>query len=97
MFTSALSAGQPYRSPNADERRSGARGFTELVDAGRTDPTALTDLSFSVVDDVDGETGRPYTLAVNEPDSERAWGVTGHRSCHWKACSSSSARAIWSR
>jgi hypothetical protein len=74
-FTSALSARQPYRSPKADERRNGARGFTDLVDAGRAIPTVLTDLGFSVVDDVDAETGRPYTLAVNEPDSERAWGM----------------------
>jgi hypothetical protein len=45
------------------------------VDAGRAGPTALTDLGFSVVDGVDAVTGRPYTLAVNEPDSERAWGM----------------------
>ena len=45
------------------------------MDAGRAGPTALTDLGFSVVDGVDAVTGRPYTLAVNEPDSERAWGM----------------------
>jgi hypothetical protein len=74
-FAAALNAGQPYRPPKADERRSGAQGFAKLLDAGRAGPTELTGLGFSVLDDVDAETGRPYTLAVNEADSDRAWGM----------------------
>jgi hypothetical protein len=66
-----LSARQPYRPPTPDERDSGVKGFSELLE-GRS---GLADLGFSVEDLVDDETGRACTLAVNEPGTERAWGL----------------------
>lgn len=74
-FISALSADQEYRPPDAAERHTGGRGFAALLDAGHAVPTDLDGLGFSVLDDVDAQTGRPYTIAVNEPASERAWGM----------------------
>ncbi len=74
-FTSELSAEQDYRSPKADERREAAAGFTTLLDAGRTTPSDLEKLGFSVRDGVDADTGRPYTIATNEPGTERTWGM----------------------
>jgi hypothetical protein len=74
-FTAKLYAEQPYRNPNLDERRSGEKGFSALLDGGHVGPTDLADLGFSVFDGVDPGTGRPYTLAINEPDSDRAWGM----------------------
>lgn len=68
-FAAGLTARQPYRSPTPEERRAGARGFAKLLDG---EPTDLADLGFSVDDDV---SGRPYTLVVNEPGTERAWGL----------------------
>jgi hypothetical protein len=74
-FTSALYAGQEYRSPKADERRTAASGFAALLDAGRAVPTDFEKLGFSVREGVDSETGRPYTIAANEPGTQRAWGM----------------------
>jgi hypothetical protein len=72
-FTANLHAGQPYRAPKATERETGEQGFSALLD-GAASPE-LAELGFSVQDGVDEKTGRPYTLAMNEPDSERAWGL----------------------
>ncbi|MFD9965574.1 hypothetical protein [Amycolatopsis sp. NPDC058986] len=74
-FTGALSAGQPYRPPGAAERRAGQEGFTKVLDAGHATSSALDGLGFSVRDGVDAKTGRPYTIAVNESGTERAWGM----------------------
>ena len=70
-FAASLSARQPYRSPTPEERRSGEQGFAELLE-GRE---GLADLGFSVRNLIDTETGRAYTLAMNEPGTERAWGM----------------------
>ncbi|UUV30331.1 hypothetical protein NQK81_37065 [Amycolatopsis roodepoortensis] len=72
-LTSGLSAEQDYRSPKADERRLAAAGFGALMD--RAEPADLEKLGFSVRDGVDPETGRRYTIATNEPGTERAWGM----------------------
>lgn len=72
-FTSGLSADQEYRSPKADERRTAAAGFAAVLD--RRGSAELASLGFSVRDGVDPATGRPYTIAVNEPGTERAWGM----------------------
>ncbi|WP_329056293.1 hypothetical protein OG738_22180 [Amycolatopsis sp. NBC_01488] len=72
-FTARLSADQEYRSPKADERRTAAAGFAALLD--RRSTPELAKLGFSVRDGVDPATGRPYTIAVNEPGTERAWGM----------------------
>jgi hypothetical protein len=72
-FTAKLHAGQPYRAPKATEREAGEQGFSALLD-GKPSPE-LAELGFSVQDGVDEKTGRPYTLVMNEPDSERAWGL----------------------
>ncbi|MEC3977580.1 hypothetical protein [Amycolatopsis sp. H20-H5] len=74
-FTAPLNAGQDYRPPKADERKAGAQGFGSLLDAGHAVPSALDTLGFSVRDGVDEQTGRPYTMAVNEPDTDRSWGM----------------------
>ncbi len=74
-FTSGLSADQDYRSPRTDERRTAATGFTNLLDSGRAVPSDFEKLGFSVHDGVDSATGRAYTIAANEPGTERAWGM----------------------
>lgn len=73
QFTATLSADQEYRSPKADERRTAAAGFAAVLD--RRGTADLQKLGFSVHDGVDPATGRPYTIAVNEPGTERAWGM----------------------
>ncbi|WP_432845801.1 hypothetical protein ACQPXB_34265 [Amycolatopsis sp. CA-161197] len=72
-FTSALSADQTYRPPKAGERRTAAAGLAALLD--RRGPADFQKLGFSVRDGVDPATGRPYTIATNEPGTERAWGM----------------------
>jgi hypothetical protein len=72
-FTAKLHARQAYRAPKATERETAEQGFSALLD-GSASPE-LAELGFSVQDGVDEKTGRPYTLATNEPDSERAWGL----------------------
>ncbi|MCR6488802.1 hypothetical protein M8542_38845 [Amycolatopsis sp. OK19-0408] len=72
-FTSGLSADQPYRSPKADERRTAAAGFAAILDHRGT--ADFEKLGFSVRDGVDPATGRAYTIAVDKPGSERAWGM----------------------
>jgi hypothetical protein len=72
-FTSQLSAAQEYRSPKSDERRTAAAGFAAVLD--RRSAADFEKLGFSVHDGVDPATGRPYTIAVNEPGTERAWGM----------------------
>ncbi|WP_103351971.1 hypothetical protein [Amycolatopsis sp. CA-128772] len=62
-FTAAQSTGQPYRHPTAAELETAETGFAALLD-GR--PHRLSDLGFSVTGDA---------LAVQEPGSERAWGL----------------------
>lgn len=74
-FVAGLDAERPYRSPNVAERRAGADGFTALLDRGEATGSRLDELGFSVHDGVDSATGRGYTLVMNEPESERAWGV----------------------
>ncbi len=72
-FTSGLSADQEYRSPKTDERRTAASGFAALVD--RRGTADFEKLGFSVRDGTDPATGRPYTIAVDEPGTDRAWGM----------------------
>lgn len=72
-FTAALSADQAYRPPKAGERRTAAAGLTALLD--RRDGGDFRKLGFSVQDRVDAATGRSYTIATNEPGTERAWGM----------------------
>ncbi|UMP06795.1 hypothetical protein [Amycolatopsis sp. EV170708-02-1] len=74
-FAAGLDPERPYRPPNEAERRAGADGFTALLDGGNVAGTRLEELGFSIRDGVDSVTGRRYTLAMNEPESERAWGV----------------------
>jgi hypothetical protein len=74
-FTANLRAGQRYRPPESGERHTGEQAFSALLDAGQATSPKLAELGFSVQDGVDTETGRPYTLVVNEPASERAWGM----------------------
>ncbi|WP_370967092.1 hypothetical protein [Amycolatopsis sp. cg9] len=72
-FTAGLSADQEYRSPKSDERRTAATGFAAVVD--RRGTADFEKLGFSVRDGVDPATGRPYTIAVNESGTDRAWGM----------------------
>src|SRR6266540_4181448 len=74
-FTAGMSANQEYRSPKTDERRAAAAGITALLDSGRPTSPDFERLGFSVRDGVDAETGRAYTVAANEPGTERAWGM----------------------
>jgi hypothetical protein len=74
-FTAALSAGQDYRSPKQSERAEAARGFGTLIDREVPSDTELTGLGFTVTDLVDPVTQRPYTVAQNEPGTDRAWGL----------------------
>ncbi|WP_328450310.1 hypothetical protein [Amycolatopsis sp. NBC_00438] len=62
-FTAAQSTRQPYRVPTVEELRAAEAGFAALLDRR---PNDLADLGFSV----DGD-----TLAVQEPGTERAWGL----------------------
>lgn len=62
-FTAAQSARQPYRRATADELAAAEAGFAAWLDHA---PHHLGDLGFSVRDD---------SLAVQEPGSERAWGL----------------------
>ncbi|RSD14378.1 hypothetical protein EIY87_31635 [Amycolatopsis eburnea] len=73
QFTAGLSADQEYRSPKSDERRTAATGFAAVLDRRGTADFAR--LGFSVRDGVDPATGRPYTIAVNETGTDRAWGM----------------------
>lgn len=70
-----MTARQPYRTPTAEERLAAARGLTAVLIEGRAASADLVELGFSVEDGFDESTGRPYTLAVNEPGTERAWGL----------------------
>ncbi len=72
-FTSGLSSDQEYRSPKSDERRTAAAGFAAVLD--RRGTADFEKLGFSVHDGVDPATGRPYTIAVNEAGTDRAWGM----------------------
>ncbi|WP_228694902.1 hypothetical protein [Amycolatopsis japonica] len=74
-FTSSLSAEQDYRSPGAGERRTAAAGFAALLDASPEGTASLGELGFAVRDGTDRQTGRPYTVAVNESGTERSWGM----------------------
>ncbi|MGW4129255.1 hypothetical protein [Amycolatopsis japonica] len=74
-FTSSLSAEQDYRSPGAGERRTAAAGFAALLDASPEGTASLGKLGFAVRDGTDRQTGRPYTVAVNESGTERSWGM----------------------
>ncbi|MFC9253855.1 hypothetical protein [Amycolatopsis thailandensis] len=74
-FTTALSAEQDYRSPEAAERRTAASGFTGLLEAAPAGAADLGKLGFAVRDGIDRKTGRPYTVAVNEHGTERSWGM----------------------
>ncbi|MFJ8909951.1 hypothetical protein [Amycolatopsis sp. NPDC102389] len=74
-FASSLSAEQDYRPPGAGERRTAAAGFAALLDAAPTAAADLGKLGFAVRDGMDRQTGRPYTVAVNESGSERSWGM----------------------
>jgi hypothetical protein len=62
-FTARQSIRQPYRAPTAAELRTAEAGFAALLD-GR--PQRLAELGFSV---------RGDALAVQEPGTERAWGL----------------------
>ncbi len=61
-FTAAQSTRQPYRTPTAAELATAEAGFAALLDGA---PHRLAELGFSVDDN----------LVVQEPDSERAWGL----------------------
>lgn len=74
-FTAALSAGQDYRPPNQAERAEATRGFSTLISKDVPTDAELTDLGFTVTDLVDPVTHRPYTVAQNEPGTDRAWGL----------------------
>jgi hypothetical protein len=62
-FTAAQSARQPYRVPTPAELRTAESGFAAFLDQRSHD---LGELGFSVEGD---------TLAVQEPGTERAWGL----------------------
>lgn len=62
-FTAAQSARQPYRGPAAAELAAAEAGFAAFLDRA---PHRLGELGFSVEGD---------ELAVQEPGSERAWGL----------------------
>lgn len=76
-FTGGLRPGGSYRPPTQEERDAAANGFALLLAGSREELAAsdLTPLGFSVDHGVDEATGRAYLLVVNEPDSERAWGM----------------------
>ncbi|MCE7002229.1 hypothetical protein LWC34_05215 [Kibdelosporangium philippinense] len=76
-FTSGLRPDGPYRAPTSEERDIAELGFASLL-AGLVPWFAtghLRSLGFSVEHGVDTATGRPYLAIVNEPGSERAWGM----------------------
>jgi hypothetical protein len=62
-FTAAQSTRQPYRHPTAAELRTAETGFAAFLDGA---PHHLGELGFSVADD---------SLVVQEPGTERAWGL----------------------
>ncbi|EME58629.1 hypothetical protein [Amycolatopsis decaplanina] len=74
-FAAGLDPERPYRPPDVAERRAGAEGFTVLLDGGNAAGTRLQELGFSIQDGVDSATGRRYTLVMNEPGTDRAWGL----------------------
>jgi hypothetical protein len=76
-FTRGLRPDGRYRAPTSGEREVAARGFASLlaVSEGWLATSYLTPLGFSIEYEVDEATGRPYLLIVNEPGSERAWGM----------------------
>jgi hypothetical protein len=71
QFAAGLDDDDPYRPPEAAERRQLLAGLRAL-EAG--EPThAAEDLGFTARTGVDEETGRPFGLLAN-PAGERAWG-----------------------
>jgi hypothetical protein len=62
-FTAAQSTRQPYRHPTAAELETAEAGFAAFLDRA---PHHLRELGFSTPDD---------SLAVQEPGTERAWGL----------------------
>ncbi|ALG09562.1 hypothetical protein [Kibdelosporangium phytohabitans] len=71
-----LSEDASYRPPTSAERKQAIAGLTGLIDGQLPRATQdLMPLGFTVSDGTDPVTNRRYTLVVNEPDSDRAWGV----------------------
>jgi hypothetical protein len=70
-FAAGLDDDDPYRPPEAAERRQLLEGLRAL-EAGEPARTA-EDLGFTARTGVDEETGRPFGLLAN-PAGERAWG-----------------------
>ncbi len=76
-FVGGLRPDGPYRTPTSEERDTAARGFEALLTGLRVwiATSHLSPLGFSVDQQVDDATGRPYLLILNQRDSERAWGM----------------------
>ncbi|MBV9843905.1 MAG: hypothetical protein JOZ47_02365 [Kutzneria sp.] len=75
-FASGLHADARYRAPDTAERQTMTEGI-QLLEHGDRDRAAdtLRPLGFSVTVGTDPATGRKFGLAVNEPHSERGWGL----------------------
>ncbi|MBP2323515.1 hypothetical protein JOF56_003900 [Kibdelosporangium banguiense] len=76
-FTRGLRPDGRYRAPTSAERETASRGFASLFVGANVwlATSRLTPLGFSIDHEIDEATGRPYLLIMNEPDSERAWGM----------------------
>ncbi|WP_211323125.1 hypothetical protein [Amycolatopsis palatopharyngis] len=83
-FVGGLSRDQEYQPPSAQQRRIGVRALIALVEdrqsAGGVGEAGLSSLGFTVRDDVDSATGRPFTVVTDEhanasSGSARSWGM----------------------
>jgi hypothetical protein len=70
-FAAGLDDDDPYRPPEAAERRQLLSGLRALEDG--EPPREAEDLGFTARTGVDEQTGRPFGLLV-DPAGERAWG-----------------------
>jgi hypothetical protein len=74
-YLAPMNTGQLYREPTPAEAAQGVTGVRRLGIAGADAASQLTPLGFTITTGIDSITKRPYTLAVNEPGTVRAWGA----------------------
>jgi hypothetical protein len=78
-FASRLNVSQPYRDPYPDERRLALTALNHLVQGPRSDlsaaTSALRQLGFEHIENVDAATGRRYALYTDSAQDSRAWGM----------------------
>lgn len=67
-----MTATDPYRPPNAEERDRATAALVDLAAGGEPD---LGDLGLRVTRGADDVTGRAFALLTDTPGTERAWGA----------------------